>query len=52
MTTRNRKTFGLNSLSLAVSVALAGSLATSFAFAADEEGEKLDNVEKIAKAVF
>ena len=48
MTTRNRKTFGLNSLSLAVSVALAGSLATSFAFAADEEGEKLDNVEKIA----
>lgn len=48
MTTTNRKKYGLSSLSLAVSVALAGSLATSFAFAADEEGEKLDNVEKIA----
>lgn len=47
MTIRNRKKFGLNALSFAVSMALAGTLASSAASAADDK-DKLEDVEKIA----
>ncbi|WP_394393822.1 TonB-dependent receptor plug domain-containing protein [Shewanella woodyi] len=47
MTIRNRKKFGFNALSFAVSMALAGTLASSAASAADDK-DKLEDVEKIA----
>jgi iron complex outermembrane receptor protein len=40
--------FGISSLSLAISFALAGSVVSTQAFAADEEVAKKENVEKIA----
>ncbi|MBB1427107.1 TonB-dependent receptor [Shewanella sp. SG44-2] len=40
--------FGISSLSLAISFALAGSVVSAQAFAADEEVAKKENVEKIA----
>ncbi|HBF45991.1 MAG TPA: TonB-dependent receptor, partial [Shewanella frigidimarina] len=40
--------FGISSLSLAISLALAGSVVSAQAFAADEEVAKKENVEKIA----
>ncbi|QDE30222.1 TonB-dependent receptor plug domain-containing protein [Shewanella polaris] len=43
-----KSTFGFSSLSLAISFALAGTVVSSQAFAADEEVAKLDNVEKMA----
>ncbi|WP_350432695.1 TonB-dependent receptor [Shewanella sp. H8] len=43
-----KSTFGFSSLSLAISFALAGTVVSSQAFAADEEVTKLDNVEKMA----
>jgi iron complex outermembrane receptor protein len=51
MTKIKKNSFDLSSLSLAVSIALAGSLVSAGAYAADEEvakAEKRENVEKIA----
>ncbi|GGP79493.1 TonB-dependent receptor plug domain-containing protein [Shewanella ulleungensis] len=46
---QSKKTkFGISSLSLAISFALAGTVVSSQAFAADEEVAKKENVEKIA----
>jgi iron complex outermembrane recepter protein len=48
MTRNKKKQFGFSSLSLAISIALTGTLASTMAFAEEEETEKLQNVEKIA----
>ncbi|WP_077754806.1 TonB-dependent receptor [Shewanella psychrophila] len=47
MTMSNNNKFGISSLSLAISIALAGSFASTQVLAAEEQ-EKLENVEKIA----
>ena len=48
MTLKQKSKFGVSSLSLAISLALSGTLVSTMAFAEEEEAAKLENVEKIA----
>ncbi|QYJ90803.1 TonB-dependent receptor plug domain-containing protein [Shewanella halotolerans] len=48
MTTHKNKGFGVSALSFAISLALTGSLASTQAFADDQQAEASQNIEKIA----
>jgi len=49
MTIYSKRTFGLSSLSLAVSLALTGSMASTGVFAEETEAAKAESIEKIAR---